>query len=250
MKKTGITSAVSAVVMMSAISMPAAQADITEGWTASANVGMTSDYRFRGISQSDEDFAIQGGFDWAHDSGFYVGLWASNVDFEIQTVDDAQAELDVYAGFGGEFGDSGIGYDIGVLDYNYPGASGRLNYDFTEVYGSLSYSWTEAFSTSLSLAYTSDYYGGSDDATYWNVAADYDFGNDWMVGGSVGGQDVDDNATWGTPDWNDYKLYVATSFKGFDFDVSWIDTDLSNRQCFGGSDWCDDALVFTVSKSF
>ena len=59
---------------------------------------MTTDYRFRGISQNDEDFAIQGGFDYAHDSGFYAGLWASNVDFQIQTVDDASAELDIYAG--------------------------------------------------------------------------------------------------------------------------------------------------------
>jgi uncharacterized protein (TIGR02001 family) len=250
MSKQLLTSMVSAAIVAGTMSAPSAVLAGDSPHTFSANVAMTTDYRFRGISQNDEDFAIQGGFDYEHQSGFYAGVWGSNVDFQIQTVDDASAELDIYAGFGGDISDTGIGYDVGILRYEYPNADSSLNYEFTEVYGSLSYSWTEALSTTLSLADTSDYFGGSDDATYWNIAADYDLGNDWTVGGSVGGQDVDDNATWGTPDWNDYKLYVGKSFKGFDFELAYVDTDLSNRECFGGSDWCDDTAVFTVSKSF
>ncbi|MCW8962983.1 MAG: TorF family putative porin [Gammaproteobacteria bacterium] len=246
MKKQLLTSMISAAVMAGAMAVPSV-AVAEDGF--SANVAMTTDYRFRGISQNDEDFAIQGGFDYAHDSGFYVGIWASNVDFQIQTVDDASAEVDIYAGFANELG-NGISYDVGVLTYQYPNADSSLDYDFTEVYGSLSYNWTEALSTTASIAYTSDYFGGSDDATYFSVAADYDLGDDWTVGGSVGHQSVKENTTWGTPDWNDYKAYVGKSFKGFDFEVALIDTDLSKSECFGGSDWCDSTVTFTVAKSF
>ena len=246
MKKQLLTSAVSAAIAAGGLAVPV----VSSASGFSANVGMTTDYRFRGISQNDEDFAIQGGFDYAHDSGLYAGIWASSVDFQVQTVDDASSEVDLYAGFGSEIGDTGIGYDVGVLGYNYPNADGALDYDFVEVYGSLSYSWTEAFSTTLSVAYTDDYFAGSDSATYTNIAADYAFGDDWSVGASWGHQSVEDNATWGTPDWDDYKVYVGKSLGGFDMELAAIGTDLSNTDCFGGSDWCDDTIVFTVSKSF
>ena len=170
MKKQLLTSMVSAAVVAGAIAAPSV-ATAEDGF--SANVAMTTDYRFRGISQNDKDFAIQGGFDYAHDSGFYAGIWASSVDFQIQTVDDASSEVDLYAGFSGDFG-NGLGYDVGVLTYQYPNADSSLDYDFTEVYGKLSYKWTDALETTAQLAYTSDYFGGSDDATYFSVAADYE----------------------------------------------------------------------------
>lgn len=66
--------------------------------TISANVGVVSDYRFRGISQSNEEPALQGGVDYAHDSGVYLGLWGSSVEFG-----DASAEIDLYGGWGGSF---------------------------------------------------------------------------------------------------------------------------------------------------
>jgi len=241
MKKQLLTSMVSAMVVAGSLAAPT----IATASGFSANVAMTTDYRFRGISQNDETFAIQGGFDYAHDSGFYAGVWGSNVDFQIQTVDDATAELDLYAGFGGEFSDYGIGYDVGVLHYEYPNADGSLNYDFTEVYGSLSYKWF-----TVSYAHTGDYFGGSGDADYLNLAADFEFEDDWSAGASIGHQSVEENATWGTPDWNDYKAYVGKSYKGFDFEVALVDTDLSDRECFGGSDWCDSTVTFTVSKTF
>ncbi|MCW8930992.1 MAG: TorF family putative porin, partial [Gammaproteobacteria bacterium] len=78
----------------------------------SANVALTTDYYFRGISQTDNDGALQGGFDWAHDSGAYAGVWASNVSFG-----DTHLEFDTYAGFSNEVGD--FGYDVGVIKYNY-----------------------------------------------------------------------------------------------------------------------------------
>ena len=76
----------------------------------SGNVALTTDYRFRGISQSDESPAIQGGFDFEHDSGFYLGAWGSSVDFDTNGAGyDGCLELDLYGGFSNSFGDSDWG---------------------------------------------------------------------------------------------------------------------------------------------
>ena len=110
-KKTLIASAVLAATST------AAMAEI------SGNVSMVSDYAFRGVSQTDNQMAIQGGFDYAHESGFYVGTWASNVDSNFLGGDgvDPQIELDLYAGYGMELA-NGVGLDFGVLQYFYPGS--------------------------------------------------------------------------------------------------------------------------------
>ncbi len=210
----------------------------------SANIAMTNEYRYRGISQSDKSYAIQGGFDYENDHGFYAGFWSSNVDFQIQTVDDASAELDIYAGWGGTFSDTDLNWSLGVLHYNYPNADASLNYNFTEINASLNYNWITVF-----YAHTSDYFGGADSADYLNVAADFEFTANWSAGASIGFQSVEDNATWGTPDWNDYKVYLGKKYQDLDFELAYIDTDLSENECFGGSDWCDGTFTLSVSKS-
>src|SRR5690554_1399251 len=105
--------------------------------SVTANVLVGSDYVFRGISQTDNNPTIQGGLDYQHASGVYLGTWACNVDFGSD--DDASSEFNLYGGFASEFGETGIGYDIGALRYYYSGTGGSA--DFNEVYGSLSYSY-------------------------------------------------------------------------------------------------------------
>jgi uncharacterized protein (TIGR02001 family) len=112
----------------------------------SANVGLTSDYLFRGISQTGHDPAIQGGFDYAHDSGLYVGVWGSNVGWieDFQGYASGNMELDFYAGFGGGFAED-FTYDIGAVQYYYPGTRGAItNADTTELYAALGYKWITA----------------------------------------------------------------------------------------------------------
>lgn len=100
-----------------------------------ANVTVATDYRFRGISQTLNGPALQGGFDYAHSSGFYVGNWNSNVDFgNAAAAAGANLEMDLYGGYKGEY--SGLGYDVGAIRYYYPSA---LGYDTTEIYGGVSY---------------------------------------------------------------------------------------------------------------
>mgnify|MGYP005823993731 FL=1 len=105
--------------------------------STSASVTLTTDYIFRGISLTDEDPATQGSFDYAHSSGLYAGTWASNISDSA----DSNIEIDLYAGFANEFGDTGIGYDVSVIRYTYPGQNSNDELDYTEYLGSLSYSY-------------------------------------------------------------------------------------------------------------
>ena len=106
----------------------------------SANLGVQSNYYFRGITQTDDNAAVSGGIDYAHDSGFYLGTWLSNVDFGGKE----DVEVDGYAGFGNDIGDTGISYDVSAWYYWYPGAGGDAqggDLDNAEASGSLSYWW-------------------------------------------------------------------------------------------------------------
>ena len=98
-----------------------------------SNVAISSDYIWRGMTQTNEEPAVSGGFDIAGDNGLYFGTWASNVEFG----DDAALELDWYAGYASEFS-NGLSYDIGYLAYTYPGED---SLDFEEIYLGLGYSY-------------------------------------------------------------------------------------------------------------
>ena len=98
-----------------------------------SNVALSSDYIWRGMTQTAEEPAISGGFDIAGESGLYFGTWASNVEFG----DGAALELDWYAGYANEL-DNGFSYDIGYLAYTYPGED---SLDFEEIYVGFGYSY-------------------------------------------------------------------------------------------------------------
>ena len=209
----------------------------------SANVALTTDYVFRGISQTFEEPAIQGGFDFNDASGFYAGIWGSNVDF--RDGDQAQIEVDVYGGYSAEAA-NGLGWDVGVIHYDYPGAAGSLNYDFNEIYGSVGKSFGAVKGT-VGLNYSDDYYAGSGNATYLYLDVEIPLPQDFALALHAGDQEIDDNAAFGTPDYTDYKVGISKEFGGFGFALDFIDTDLSKSEC--GSDNCDSRVVFTVSKS-
>ena len=196
---------------VAALIAPAAQAEVT------ANVAVQSDYVWRGISQNQEDPSIQGGFDYAHNSGFYAGVWAASVDFG----GDESTEADIYAGWGTEL-ENGLGIDVGIIEYTYhggPAASG----DFTEYYAGLSY---KGFGVTYSIG----------DEFDDNIELSY--GYDFEAGFSLG-------ATYGDYDtYNYYQLGVSGEFEGIGLDLSYWDTDIDNDEL------ADGRVVLTVSKSF
>ncbi len=156
------------------------------------NVGVVSDYVFRGETQNDDFAAIQGGIDYSHDSGFHVGTWISSLNGGTQVAGGAGYEMDLYAGYSFEV--SGIGMDAGYYTYNYPqgdtnSATTANKYDFAEYYLSASYGMFSA-----KYSYSPNYLGHSEyapdgkkkGAYYVEVAMAYPLTEDMSLGLHVG----------------------------------------------------------------
>jgi uncharacterized protein (TIGR02001 family) len=119
----------------------------------SANVGLTTEYIYRGLSQTDDQPALQGGFDYEHESGLSAGIWASNVDFNDGS-DGASVEIDYYAAFSGEV--KGVSWSVGGIYYSYPGVNDDFDYDFFEANASLGYGFGPVAVT-LGINYAPDF---------------------------------------------------------------------------------------------
>ena len=170
-----------AAALASALAVPAFTAQAEEPaspHTFTGNVGLFSQYVFRGISQTNEDVALQGGMDYSHASGFYVGTWASNISWlrdspGITGYNSSSVEVDVYGGYRGTFGATDFTYDVGVLQYIYPGSrqAAAVKADTTELYGAIGWKFLSAkYSHSVSDTF------GVDDASgtwYLDLSANY-----------------------------------------------------------------------------
>ena len=164
MRKSLIT-----VAVLGALAAPsfvfAAEKEAKSDFTTSGSVGLFSQYIFRGLTQTDRNPALQGNFDINHTSGLYLGMWGSNVSWLRDKYGNAtdgsvtsdstfyrsggNLEIDIYGGFKSEIGKTGLGIDIGALQYYYPGTergrdAGFAKANTTEVYGALSYGWVQA----------------------------------------------------------------------------------------------------------
>ncbi|MAL50198.1 MAG: hypothetical protein CMH18_10605 [Methylophaga sp.] len=211
--------------------------------STSANVGLFSDYLFRGISFTDDKPAIQGGFDYAHASGLYAGTWASNLSID----DETNIEIDVYAGFANEFGESGIGYDLGVVRYMYPGTENDEELDYNEYYGGLSYSYFSA-----TVFYTSDWVNTGEDEIYYKLGFDYDLPYGLALSAHYGYIDSDRND--GDPaksdSYSDYGIGVTKGFAGLDWSVGYYGTDSDGEDFAVVDSNADDRFLVSVSSSF
>lgn len=211
----------------------------------SANVALVNDYRFRGISQSNENPALQGGFDYAHESGFYIGTWGSTVDFDSTTDFNGSLELDVYGGWGTDIGENST-IDVGYIYYAYPGDDNGLEGNYQEFY--LNYGWK---GLSLGAAYSNDYYGES--GKFWYLQANYDwsFAENWNLSLHAGYNDFQDDIFLSSDKGNywDYSVGVTWTVVGVDLGLAWVGTNLDEEDVFG-TDWGDDTAVFSISKSF
>ena len=178
----------------------------------SANVAFASDYIWRGMTQTGSDPALSGGFDFESESGFYAGIWGSNVSFS----EGAGSELDTYFGYGFSLGE--VGVDVSYVDFGYPGDSGL---DFQEIGVALSYG-----------DFGVGYYSGQDGAPdYMDLS--YSMG-DFSVS------------------YGDYDTYGTNYALGYGFACGEYDCGLTYSDFSSDSvDLMDeDALVFSVSASF
>lgn len=251
MKKTNLSVAI-ALLATSTVSIATDEDNSFYGFTPSASVALTTDYMWRGVSQTNNDPAIQGSFDLAHESGLYVGAWASNVEFGDG---ETSMELDVYAGFSKDTDFGGIlpfafTYDLGILQYVFSASSDS---NLTELYFGGSISPIERLNIS-----TYYYYGLKLDH---RKPGEYtDFGIDYTLPDSFGGitllahagyYNQKDNANFGDDYW-DWKIGIAKDLGGFNFEVAYHDTDNEGGgNVFGagsGQSLNDGRIVATISR--
>lgn len=210
-----------------------ALASTVQAADVTGTVSFTNDYRFRGISQTMGDPAVQGSLDVAFDNGVYAGVWGSNVDFD----DDANLEIDYYAGFANDLNDD-LSYDVMAAYYTYSGYSGE-NYDYLELIASLYYS-----DFTFSYAYADDYANSGDDSQY--LAVDYSYAiNDALALDLHAGHSFGD--AWDGYGYEDYSIGLSGSVAGLDLSAAYLTNDLEVSDT---DDLDDDTVVFTVSRTF
>ncbi len=226
--------------LLAALPLLSSQA-LAEDSPISANVALVSDYQYRGISQTNENMALQGGFDYAHESGFYAGTWGSNVSWLSDGNADVSSslEIDVYGGYATEF--AGVGVDVGLLQYLYPGnyPAGYNSADTLEGYVGVSYG---PVSLKVSHSFT-DLFGveDSDGSQYYDLSASHEIAG-FTIDAHFGRQKIEncDGCSY-----NDWKLGVGTSVMGFDVGLAYVDTDIDSSV-----DIADQRVILSVGKSF
>lgn len=250
----------------------------------SANVALTTNYIFRGISQTDDGPAIQGGFDYEYTPlGFYIGVWASNVDsstgrailvdptatpptltdasnpnaelFVLQNpgYDGASMEIDTYLGWRPNWESLGLpalknlAVDVGYLRYNYPNSGTEAN-NTNEYHISLGYDVNGLFTPSYTANYSEDFYG-LEGAWYHNFELSIPLPYDLTLHGNYGLTRFDNSPNnGGAESYDDYSAGLGYSYGGFDFDLAYVGR---NKQELCAAPFrCSDTAVFTVSKSF
>jgi len=188
-------------------------AEPTPEHSFTGNLTLASEYLYRGIAQTRGKPALQGGFDYAHKSGLYAGLWGSNISWIGDAVSGASAslEIDVYGGYKGAIADD-LGFDVGVLTYNYPGSgkpTGAANPDTTELYGALSWKWLTlkySHTTGSLFGWTQPDGSKTKGSGYLELNAAYDLGDGWGINGHIGHQKV---KGLGDASYTDYKVGVS-----------------------------------------
>ena len=251
------------IAVLGALAAPsfvfAAEKETKSDFTTSGSVGLFSQYIFRGLTQTDRDPALQGNFDINHSTGLYLGMWGSNVSWlrdqygvGNQNLNNAtfyksggSLEIDIYGGFKSEIGKTGLGIDLGALQYYYPGtergrSEGFAKANTTELYGALSYGWVQA---KYSQVVSKDAWGwGKADAVstvdakgtyYAELNATVPIGE--LIGSGplkglsgiahYGKQEFDNDTDLGRPSYEDYKLGLSNAFdNGVVIGAFWTDT--------------------------
>lgn len=202
----------------------------------SSNISLTTNYKFRGQDQDaskSADFkpALQGGFDYAFGNGLYVGNWNSSVNW----LSGNSLEMDVYGGYKGELS-PGLGYDVGVLTYAYPGASSA---NTTEVYGGLSYG---PFSAKYSQTVSSQYFGLSK-ASYFNVGYANELTAGLMFKAAVGMTNFKSSSD---VDFSDYSVGLSYDL-GSGYSLGGAYVGATKKASYGFAN--DNRVVLSLSKA-
>ena len=220
-------------------------------FTLSYNAGLVTDYRYRGISQTRLKPAVQGGVDFAHKSGVYVGTWATNIKWiKDSGASDGNVEMDIYGGYKGSVGD--VAYDVGFLRYEYVGnklakVPGFANANTNELYGAVTVgAFTLKYSQSVSNLFGNI---NSKNSTYLDLSATFDVGGGFSVTPHVGQQKVKNSPAY---DYTDYSVTLAKDLgNGVTATLMLVDTDADKAAyTWGGKYVGKSGAVLGVKYSF
>lgn len=200
---------------------------------------LTSEYIYRGLKMSDGDPAFQLGVDYEHDTGLFVGIWASTIDLR-SPISRRDAELDYYAGFHYK-AESPITATVTILRYSFPGQSGMHSYDYNEVL--LGATWLEHYS--IELGYTSNIYGLSRIGRHWELRSEWPVANVWVIGVALGGNDLSDVGVSRYLHWN---VGASARFSRLTFDLRWYDNQRPDG--FAAQSSADSQVVLSISAAF
>jgi uncharacterized protein (TIGR02001 family) len=222
------------------ISAGAAHAEVT------ANVALTTDYVFRGVSLSGNDPAIQGGADWSSDM-FYAGVWASSLSEGM--------ELDAYVGVTPTTGP--VTWDLGLIGYFYPGADDDgAEFDYYELMVGAGIDVTEQVNLGAAVFYSDDNYGNTGEATYYELNGSFAITDAFAIDAAYGNQTIEnpDGVAGGAleGDYNTWNIGAGYAFHGFTLDLRYHDTDIDEGSdiewyTYGPSSY-DSAVVFTIGR--
>lgn len=215
--------------------------------TISGGVTLASQYRFRGISLSDEDFAVQGTINLDHESGAYAGVWTSSLD----AFGGSDAELDLYGGYRTGVA-SGITMDAGLLYYAYLGSKGG-NSGFFEPYANISGTLGPATAkVGVAYAYEQDNLGGNSNIyTFGDLAAGIP--NTPVTLKTHLGYSKGDTPLTPSGDYVDWLVGADVVYKSLTLGVAYVDTGLTGAQALRGratKDIVDGAVVFSLTAAF
>jgi uncharacterized protein (TIGR02001 family) len=225
--------------------------ELGQGFEGSGNIGAVTNYIWRGISQTRNDGAVQGGLDLTHSSGFYAGAWMSGVDFKL--ADQANTELDTYVGYGFTAGD--FAFDLKYVDYHY---ASKDSLDFSEVHGHVS-----AYGVTVGADYSNDTpVTGASTATVDSSSAFHYYGSyshalpeDITAAVTVGEYDYKDDAWVGGTDskYTYYSVGLNKTMWGVNFGLAYTDSNIDANNCttfMGSNDYCGDSFVASAVKTF
>jgi len=211
-----------------------------EEW--SGNVAAVTDYRFRGVSQTSSNPALQGGGDWVYNELIYAGTWVSNVDFNDGS--NAKLEWDIYGGVRPKLGP--VTLDLGFRQFVYPGSKSERQLNYLDFVAGIGYQAGDA-SISGNLDYSRDNNGGTGESFYWSADLYWPAWGNLRASAHLGYQSIEDNARAGLDDYATWTLELGYTYERIEIFAAYVDTTLERRQC---GDDCAARLVLGIYKGF
>ena len=239
-------SSLAKALLASSMLFSAANVFAADPVTVSGSAAFTSDYLFRGVSQTSNNAAVQGAMTFTHESGAYFSMWGSSIASGVGGL-----ELDTLLGYSGKAGE--VAYDVGVMRYNYPGLNDNnaaFEADYNEVYASVS-----TMGAKVGFNYSPDYFFESDKFLYLYASYGTEVAGVGLFG-SVGMNKFDSAAmmsqalgTTGSDDsYIDYKLAASKAISGITVEGAYIGSNIDEKEC--GAGLCEGRFVLTLTKGF